>query len=79
MNAKLTLRLNDGLVRQAKNVAHQRGKSVSGMVAEFFDSIDRRPSPKEVLPPVTRSLVGVLKGRAISEQDYERHLRKKYL
>ncbi|OGV69819.1 MAG: hypothetical protein A3K19_28870 [Lentisphaerae bacterium RIFOXYB12_FULL_65_16] len=79
MNTKLTLRMEDGLVRQAKREARRRGKSVSQMVAEYFRSLARRPDSGGTLPPVTASLMGVLKGRGLSEPDHKRHLREKYL
>jgi hypothetical protein len=67
MNTKLTLRMDDELVRQAKAEAARRGKSVSQMVGEFIDSLSaaRRDAARgeEDLPPVTASLIGVLKGR----------------
>jgi len=83
MNAKLTLRMDDELVRQAKAEAARRGKSVSQMVGEFVDSLSaaRRDVARrdEELPPVTASLVGVLKGHDVSEADYKKHLLEKYL
>lgn len=83
MNTKLTLRMDDELVRQAKAEAARRGKSVSQMVGEFVDSLSaaRRDAAHrgEELPPVTASLVGVLKGHDVSEADYKKHLLEKYL
>ena len=77
MNTKLTLRLDDVLVAQAKAEAAQRGKSVSKMFAEFVASL--APSRREGgLPPVTGSLLGIMKGHRLSEKDYEKHLREKY-
>ena len=60
--------------RTAKKEASRRGKSVSQIVGEFFDSLasSRREEPE--LPPITTSLVGILKGRGVSESDYRRHL-----
>ncbi len=77
MKTKLTLRMDDELVRQAKAEAAQRGKSVSQMVGEFVDSLGgvRRD---EHIPPVTALLVGVLKGHDVSESDYKRHLLEKH-
>lgn len=79
MNTKLTLRMDAELVRTAKTEANRRGKSVSQIVGEFFDSLasGRREEPE--LPPITASLVGILKGRGVSESDYRKHLREKYL
>ena len=78
MNTKLTLRMDADLVRTAKTEASRRGKSVSQIVGEFFDSLasGRRKAPE--LPPVTASLVGVLKGRGVSEATHRKHLREKY-
>ena len=79
MNTKLTLRMDQSLVRRAKTEAQRRGKSVSRMVAEYFDSLAPRPTVPECLPPVTSSLVGILKDKPVSEDDYKRHLREKHL
>ena len=80
MNTKLTLRMEDSLVKKAKIEAKRRGKSVSQMVAEFFDSLNNKAAAeKKTLPPLTASLVGVLKGRRVSEATYKKHLREKHL
>jgi len=77
MNTKLTLRMDDVLVRQAKSQAARRGKSVSQMFGEFVASLGSRESAPE-LPPVTSSLLGVMTGKRVSERDYKRHLREKH-
>ena len=77
MNTKLTLRMDDSLVRQAKNQAARRGKSVSQMFGEFVASLGAGKRGRN-LPPVTDSLVGVMKGHRVSEKDYKKHLREKY-
>lgn len=79
MNTKLTLRIDEAVVRKAKMEAKRRGKSVSRMVAEFIESIGSRPESEKLLPPTTASLVGILKGQKISENDYKEHLREKHL
>jgi hypothetical protein len=66
------------LVRTAKTEASRRGKSVSQIVGEFFDSLASSRREESELPPITTSLVGILKGRGVSESDYRKHLRKKY-
>jgi hypothetical protein len=77
MNTKLTLRLDDALVAEAKTHAARRGKSVSQMFGDFIASLRaRRPSGD--LPPVTGSLLGIMKGQRWSEADYKEHLRKKH-
>jgi hypothetical protein len=69
--------MDSGLVREAKTQAARRGKSVSRMFGEFVASlvtIKHRPD----VPPVTGSLVGIMKGQRVSEEDYRKHLREKY-
>ncbi|MCC6356493.1 MAG: antitoxin [Verrucomicrobiae bacterium] len=78
MMTKLTLRMDEALVRRAKAEARRRGKSVSRMVGEFVGALGHEGLPAK-LPPRTASLVGVLKGARVSESDYRKHLREKYL
>ena len=80
MNTKLTLRMDESLVEKGKFEADRRGKSVSQMVGDFFDSLstpDQQAAKK--LPPLTASLVGVLKGHRMNVDSYKEHLREKYL
>ena len=77
MHTKLTLRMDDALVDQAKTQAAQRGKSVSQMFGEFVASLGAGKHGCD-LPPVTGSLLGIMKGHRVSERDYKKHLREKY-
>ncbi len=79
MQTKLTLRMEGALVESAKAEALRRGKSVSQMVSEFFDSLNGKRHVPQDVPPVTASLVGVLGRGKVSEETYKRHLREKYL
>ena len=80
MDTKLTLRLEDTLIQRAKREADRRGKSVSQMVSDYFSSLRGEPPGQTTTqPPITASLVGILTGRRISEDDYKRHLREKHL
>lgn len=79
MKTKLTLRMDEALVNAAKTEAGRRGKSVSQMVGEFFDSLAGRKQKTGNMPPITASLVGILKRNNLSEKDYKKHLREKYL
>lgn len=79
MHVKLTLRMDDALIRRAKQAAGRRGKSVSQMVAEYFGSLGERTKAEPEYPPVTASLLGVLREKPMNEGDYKRHLREKHL
>ena len=74
-----TLRLDDRLVRRAKRYSDRTGKSVSQIVADFFSLIDAEEeiTGTEISPRV-RSLIGGFKGATTTEEDYRRHLEKKY-
>jgi Family of unknown function (DUF6364) len=78
VNTKLTLRLDDELIRSAKRYSVKSGKSVSRLVADYFaliDSGEEVPGPE--ITPRVRSLIGSLKGATATEEDYRRHLEEK--
>ncbi len=79
MQTKLTLRLDDALIRTAKRYSSKSGKSVSQLVEDYFSLINSGldASAKELTPRV-RSLLGALAGTRLSEDDYKRHLEGKH-
>ena len=80
MSTKLTLRLDEELIQNAKKYAKESGKSVSLIVADLFEFIRNEQTDAENEEfPATNSLRGVLKDKAVSEQDYLDHLENKYL
>ena len=78
MQTKLTLRLEDSLIQQAKTYAKQHDKSLSQVVADYFQILTQQ-SKKAVTSPITESLIGVLAASNIDEKDYKKHLEEKYL
>ncbi len=79
MQTKLTLRLEEDLINQAKKYAAIEGKSVSKIVADYFSLlVQNNQTTDSDLPPVTRSLIGILSS-SINEEDYRQYLEKKYL
>lgn len=73
--SKLTLSVDPGVVSRAKRYAKQNGISLSKMVEAYLASISAPPAAKK-MPPVLRSLRGILK-RA-DPADYKKHLAAKY-
>ncbi len=78
MQTKLTLRLENSLIQQAKRYAKQHDKSLSQVVSDYFQILTRKDKRAES-PPITRSLIGILESKHIEEDDYKRHLEEKYL
>jgi hypothetical protein len=80
MTTKLTLRIDEELIKAAKKYSAQKGKSVSKLVTEYFQLITNEKLKEEKsLTPTVRSLKGILKGKELTEQDYKKHLEEKYL
>jgi hypothetical protein len=81
MQTKLTLRLEQRLIRRAKAYARRTGKSVSELVAEFFGRLEA-PREGDRLPearsPAVRSLVGALGGSGADERGYREFLEEKH-
>lgn len=80
MQTKLTLRLEDQLIEQAKSYAAKAGKSVSQLVAEYFKlltSEKTKPAPSST--PITQSLRGLLRESKLDEKDYKKYLEEKHL
>ncbi len=89
METKLTLRLDDTLIKQAKVHAEKSGKSVSRLVADFFAAIETERSltgsaavsqDVRALPPITRSLLGIVPEHSIidDKHEYRTRLDEKY-
>ena len=80
MKTKLTLRLNDDLIKNAKEYSVKSGKPVSRIVADLFTVIKNEKLNKNYkLTPAVKSLKGILHGKRIDESDYKRHIEEKYL
>ena len=80
MQTKLTLRLEEALIRKAKRFSRRSGKSVSTIVADYFEKLDV-PPPEEIaaITPKVATLRGILKKTVVDEKDYYKHLEEKYL
>jgi hypothetical protein len=90
MNAKLTLRLDEGRIERAKRYAALSGKSVSRLVEDYFALLPEghpAQAPEGVievaLTPRVRSMLGLLEGAypnaEAARDDYRRHREEKYL
>ena len=79
MQTKLTLRMDSELIEQAKERAKRNGKSLSRLVADYFALLAGELDEGEGdVPPITRSLHGVLRDRGVEEGDYQDYLERKH-
>ena len=79
MQTKLTLRLEDQLIEQAKYYAAQSGKSVSQVVSDYFKLLmSQKTKLNSPSPPITQSLRGLLRESELDEKDYKRYLEEKH-
>lgn len=79
MQTKLTLRLDDRLIEQAKAHARRTGKSVSQLVADYFALIEQTTDSHRIgVSARVSGLRGALKGSTRTEEDYRRHLEEKH-
>ena len=80
MQNKLTLRIDEKLIAKAKAFAKSNGKSVSQIVADYFNLLDKKNKPERTkTTPIVNSLKGSLRGSNIDEKDYHKYLEDKYL
>jgi hypothetical protein len=73
---KLTLRLNQQLIKQAKEYAAQHNISVSELVETYFLHLDSEKEPTHT--PLVQRLTGILPADVDVEQEYEEYLVEKY-
>ena len=78
MQTKLTLRLDDRLVKDAKHYARQTGKSLSRMVAEYFSAVTSPAATREDLTPAVSRLKGGLADAKVGLDDYRAYLEGKH-
>jgi hypothetical protein len=82
MATKLTLRLDEGVIRDAKRAAQARGVSLSEMVSGYFRAVCRSKKKKiEATSPVLAEISGVLASKNDPKKliaSYHKHLQEKY-
>lgn len=82
METKLTLKVKQAVIKQAKKYATKRKTSISKLVENYLQKLtsskEERGEADEVITPLVKSLSGVLKDSASSKEDYADFLTKKY-
>lgn len=60
MNTKLTLTIDDSVIKQAKAYAEKQGRSLSAVVENYLKAVTKREEiepTSEELPPILKSLM----------------------
>lgn len=81
MESKLTLKLDEAVIDQAKKFAFKRKKSLSKLVEEYFKELSGTESRQLAsVHPVVREISGILsaEGGISSEDEYAAYLEEKY-
>ena len=81
MATKLTLRLEESVIRDAKKAARLRGVSLSEMVSGYFQAVSQRKAVKIESTPVLAEISGVLGQQDDSKKliaGYHKHIEEKY-
>lgn len=74
---KLTLSVDEEVVRRAKRYAQSRGTSVSRLVEKYLDLVTRKNEKDSVETPSLRQLRGILR-KPTGREAHRKHLARKY-
>lgn len=82
MATKLTLRLDEKLIKNAKQAARSRKVSLSKMVSDYFKSISVQQKKELIESPILSEIAGILPSKADDKKlrkSYKKHVEDKYL
>ena len=69
MDTKLTLKLNESVIEQAKQYAKENNISLSKMIENYLQAITERKNKEITISPLVESLTGVIQ---FEEKDYRK-------
>lgn len=79
METKLTLKLDQGVIRSVKKYAERRQRSLSRLVEDYFRKlISAEPDAEAEISPLVRELSGIIGEGPADDADYIRYLEEKY-
>ena len=79
MDAKLTLKLNERIIRQAKLYAKQHNTSLSKMIENYLQAVTTNKTQRIKISPLVKSLTGVIDlEKKDYKKDYTDFLSQKY-
>ena len=78
MNTKLTLNLEDEIVKEAKSYAKKNNVSLSKLIENYLNSLTKSPAESKRISPLVESLTGVIPNETDERKDYRDFLTEKY-
>ena len=80
MHTKLTLSLDKDVIERAKQYAHRRQRSLSGLVESYLRQVTRTDLDTREVTPLVAELSGVIPSAAVEvhRDDYADYLAEKY-
>lgn len=61
MNTKLTLTIDDSVIKQAKAYAEKQGRSLSAVVENYLKAVTKREEKEVEISPIVKSMIGAFK------------------
>ena len=72
--AKLTLDIDEDLIRRARAYSQRHGMTISQLVSRFLEGL---PDPDQEFSPTVQRLRGILPS-SVDVEEYRAHLEEKY-
>ena len=79
METKLTLKLDKSVIQSAKQYAHHRNRSLSGLVEDYFRNLVASEGKQQLhYSPLVEELSGVISEKDLNNLSYTDYLETKY-
>ncbi len=78
METKLTLKMDQSVIRFAKDYAEKRKRSLSKLVEDYFRKLILENEPKKQFSPLVEELSGIITEDDLNRLDYVAYLENKY-
>jgi hypothetical protein len=81
MEAKLTLRLDEEIIKSAKNYAKKNRTSVSKLVSSYLSSLTYPEKSAYTISPIVKEISGIITSEIDTARlvdEYHQHLQEKY-
>lgn len=78
MNTKLTLKLDQEIIKKAKDYAKNKNTSLSKLIENILSRMTSSGDFSSQITPLVDSLSGIIDADKINEDDYKSFLEEKY-